>query len=214
MKASIIILSFFVVFNTFGQKQPDSLGFKNKKEAKNRKVNGKKEGKWIEYYTDEDEADNIHPTNDSSIAASYVLVIYRNDKAEGIVRNYWKNGKLSAEIQYKNGSRNGFERDYADDGTVILEAMFVNDRLNGPYIEYAGKNKREELNYVNDQQTGIKKEYYDDGHLKSEVNLVEGSRNGIEKTYYENGKLASESVYSNDKLTGTVNFDENGNEIK
>jgi antitoxin component YwqK of YwqJK toxin-antitoxin module len=47
----------------------------------------------------------------------------------------------------------------------------------------------------------IRKEYYDDGVLKSEFSYKNGIREGIARIYGEDGVLEVEVIYANDKPT-------------
>jgi antitoxin component YwqK of YwqJK toxin-antitoxin module len=210
----LVLIPIAIRTSLLAQASPDS-GFTNKTEAKNVKKHGKKQGKWIEYYSYEDEADNVHIVNDSASAASYVLTYYKDDLPVGIQRDYFKDGTLNVEIPYVNGKINGILKRYDTTGKVGTEETYSNDKLNGAYIEYCcGGKIKDELFYVNDEQTGVYKEYYESGKLKSEVTLLEGDKNGIEKTYYESGKLASQTLYATNKVIMTFSYDENGKEIK
>ncbi|MEI6765416.1 MAG: hypothetical protein WCM76_07220 [Bacteroidota bacterium] len=47
-----------------------------------------------------------------------------------------------------------------------------------------------------------KKEYYDDGALKSEITISHGLKNGMARWYWPNGVLQMECNYSDDKING------------
>jgi antitoxin component YwqK of YwqJK toxin-antitoxin module len=61
---------------------------------------------------------------------------------------------------------------------------------------------------------GVDKEYYESGILQGEAPYKNDKENGIEKLYYESGKLKTETPYTNGNAGVTINYDENGNEIK
>ena len=48
----------------------------------------------------------------------------------------------------------------------------------------------------------IKKEYHDNGKLKSETPYVNGVINGVKKTYHETGILESGIPYKDGKISG------------
>ncbi|MGP8215607.1 MAG: hypothetical protein ACLQQ4_08600 [Bacteroidia bacterium] len=97
----IIILSFSFTLTSIGQQNPLDSGFTNKAEAKNLVINGKKEGKWLEYIK-RIQLDNIDVTNDTNLAGHYKLTIYRAGKPFGIMRQYYMSGKLMSETKYTN----------------------------------------------------------------------------------------------------------------
>jgi len=160
--------------------------FTNKTEANNLTLNGHKEGKWLEYL-DRDEV----PIGDTAYAVFYKLTVYKDGYPTGIVREYFKNGKLANECTYFNGQRNGIEKVYYKNGNLMWLAQETNGKTEG-----------------------LVKGYYESGKLKSEANWANNLPNGIYKEYYENGKLKSETTYTAGKAEETKNYDENGEEIQ
>jgi antitoxin component YwqK of YwqJK toxin-antitoxin module len=226
----ILIISLLIACNNMPEQ-----GFTNKAEAKNLMVNGLKEGKWVEY-TD-DVGIVITDMQDTDREWSfYKLTIYKAGKPYGIVRQYYRNGKLEGECPYVQGKRNGVEIWYYQSTKLRQKETWKNDTLNGEFKDYyeSGKLRMEGtgsgsrikgciLYYENGQVerepppggTGIEKKYYEDGKLKQEISILHGETlNGPWKDYYENGKLKREIIYSYDSVMSTKNFDENGNEIK
>ncbi len=58
----------------------------------------------------------------------------------------------------------------------------------------------------------VKKEYYENGNLKTVTRYKDDLKNGVEKSYYPNGKLESIFTYKNGKQEGPYFFYyENGN---
>ena len=58
----------------------------------------------------------------------------------------------------------------------------------------------------------IRKEYYDNGILKSEIPYLDDKQNGVTKWYYDNGSIEFEIPFENDERHGIVKYyDENGN---
>ena len=156
MKPLLIILSLFFSLTAFGQS--DS-GYTNKAEAKNLIVNGKKEGKWIKYFSEYNEA-----LTDSTSATFYSLVIYKGGELYGKGRNYYMNGQLNREVSYKNGKLDGLVKVYVKSGIIKGQMTFAKGVLNGPA-----------------------KEYYDDGKVKATVVYTNGVK-GVIRNYDENGK--------------------------
>jgi len=72
-------------------------GFTNKAEAKNKMVNGKKEGKWV---------DQLKEGGDTALPI-YRLAVYKSGKLNGIARYYYANGTEYEEEAYTNGTRMG-----------------------------------------------------------------------------------------------------------
>ncbi|HXB10459.1 MAG TPA: hypothetical protein VNZ45_00620 [Bacteroidia bacterium] len=145
----------------FAQASPDS-GFTNKAEAKNLKVNGKRDGKWIEYLKLEDEYESV--TTDTSKAKMYRLTIYNAGKATGLMRTYYKSGKLEADVFFIDGKQDGTAKGYYESGKLAFETPFDNGKRNGTFKGYYenGKIKMEAI-YNNDKQV-MMKEYDENGN--------------------------------------------------
>ena len=156
MKAFLIlIVSFSFALISLGQDYPDS-GFTNKAEAKNLMVNGHREGKWLRYL-DSSSVLEISDTN----APFYTLFIYKEGHAVGMVREYYKSGKIYEETFLSYSSY--FDKKYYENGKLEREEHYINDR----------KNK-------------VVKTYYENGKLKSEVTYSQDTI--ISKKHYdENG---------------------------
>jgi antitoxin component YwqK of YwqJK toxin-antitoxin module len=218
MKPLILILFLFFILAAFGQQPeyPDS-GFTNKAEAKNLTVNGKKEGKWVEYGRNtrgfHGESDEV-ATNDIEHADFYYLFVYKDSVPNGLERGYYKNGKLYFTVFYKNGIRNGVAKQYFEDGERV-EKTFKNDTVDGMEISYFSNGKiQSETPYLMGEQNGIMKTYDSTGRIYKEIPFTKGTEDGMEKEYQENGKLAAETLYKDGLILWYKEFDENGTEIK
>jgi len=227
MKVFLILILFFS-FRITAFAQADS-GFTNKAEATNQLVNGVKEGKWIEY---------LKFKKDSQVEAKskhapfYRLTIYKAGKPEGIMREYYKNGKLWSITPYDNGVIAGVRKVYTENGDLMLIDTIENGKENGIIKLYykSGKVMAESL-FTND--TAIKgnsiinipliqtvlynvkitedRGYYEDGHLESDWPYVKVRGDVIMKEYYDSGVLKSEIPYTNGQLNGIdKDYDANG----
>lgn len=137
----IVILSFSFTLGAFGQDYPDS-GFTNKSEAKNKMVNGDKNGKWIRWYNNEDGG----ALADTSGALYYSLSIYKEGKLNGVDRWYYRSGKLFSNAYYIMGKPDGMYKLFYENGKLRWEGFYTNGFKNG-----------------------LAKEYYESGKLKSET---------------------------------------------
>ncbi|MGP8217184.1 MAG: toxin-antitoxin system YwqK family antitoxin [Bacteroidia bacterium] len=160
MKTKFILMLLFstgIGLTAFGQNPVDT-GFTVKAEARNVLVSGLKEGKWIEY---EDTVKGIHPTRNSNTAPLYRLAVYHFGKEHGIVRQYWRNGKLYSEITFMNGVENGEAKFYNDNGSLKVEYLYANGKKNGEGKEYDKNGKiKSETTYRNDRPEKTK--YFDE----------------------------------------------------
>jgi len=109
---------------------------------------------------------------------------------DGIVREYYDNGRIKEEWFYKDGKRNGRTRKYCETGKLLLEARYKNDKLNGPYHVY--------------HENGL---LCEEGFYKyykgSEWNLFQDTKTGLYKQYYKNGKRREEGKCNGSGLFGT-----------
>jgi antitoxin component YwqK of YwqJK toxin-antitoxin module len=135
--------------------------------AKNKTVNGKKEGQWIEYFDV-----SANPTSDSATADYYRLAFYRKGILNGTVRYYDKGGKMYKETPYTNGKENGSEKEYRGNGTVSRE---INFRL-GEVLTI--------------------KTYYKSGKIQADI-LYKDGYPYLDRRYDEKGSLTGEAKYPN-----------------
>jgi len=78
--------------------------------------------------------------------------------------------------------------------------LFAEREVDIDKIKY---DEKKELGYVEGEKepfTGIAKDYYPSGKIKTESFYVNGKLNGKSITYYENGNLKYEENYKNSKL--------------
>jgi len=114
-------------------------------------------------------------------------------ETESLYCDYYKNGRLKAEVSRKNGNKVGLAKGYYESGALEREIYFKNDKEEGPA-----------------------KHYYENGALKSKFTYKDGRREGPAKAYHENGKVANETLFKNDESVHgqSKNYDENGNLTK
>ncbi len=127
-------------YNRYGE-----LGSKGKMVGKSR------EGRWFYYFTN------------SGVVMSEEN--YLNGKLHGVVRNYYKNGKMTEEAIYKNNIRNGYSKVYTESGSLIEEVSYLNGKLEGEGKYYDLKGQLKEKGMYKDGKRSGKWEYYMDGEL-------------------------------------------------
>lgn len=62
------------------------------------------------------------------------------------------------------------------------------------------------LSSCNQSEKNLKKEFYDNGKLKSLATLINGKENGQKISYYENGVISRIENYTEGKLNGSSSF--------
>ena len=159
MKAflSLILFLFSSLVGFAQQDYPDS-GFTNKADAKNLMVNGKKDGKWVEY--------GFLFWIIRADTLDYTLIEYRHGLPVGIMREYFMNGNLKGEVHYDmDGKRNGMANGYYKNGILRAEFPFTNGQLNGSLISYCSNGAIDsEATYINGVKNGVVKHYHPNGN--------------------------------------------------
>ena len=84
---------------------------------------------------------------------------------QGILKEYYENGKLKSETNFRDGKINGIVRDYYESGQLLSEANFKDGKADG-----------------------LRKKYYENGTLESEVSFKDGKEIS-RKEYDKKGKL-------------------------
>lgn len=163
-----------------------------------------------------------------------------NGKLDGESLFFHENGKISKKICFKNGLRNGTAFTHDEYGIISEEIVYENGVLNGlqkkysragggsNYLEvesvynqgkkngfmkmyYKGGEVKEECNFLFDNIDGERKEYYQNGQIKSISVYTNGILNGWHRTYFEDGRLCFECLYINGLESGTkIKYYENG----
>lgn len=107
--------------------------------------------------------------------------LFVNDLKEGVSIVYHPNGQIKEESYYVKNKRNGFTREYDEKGTIIT----VLNYKNGFLIE------REKQNRIDDKglKQGLWRTYYDNLRIKTEAYYVDDQLTGIYKEFEENGNL-------------------------
>lgn len=183
MKYSFTGLCILLLVNLcHAQENSDSLGFHTRDEAKNEMVNGLKEGKWVEWGSED-------LTNNFIVDASPTAPKY----------------SLYRMAIYRKGKLNGKVRICRNDETLFIEKMYVDGKKNGEakwYYKYGAVSNV--LHYSNDSAIGIEKVYYEDGKLESEIPFTDNKINGTLIWYNEYGVVKETVDFVNGELDGHV----------
>ena len=137
-----------------------------------------------------------------------------NIKAEvpnGVVKEYYKDGTLHAEIEYEDGKLNGIFRTYYESGKRRAEMYHINDVPQWHKSYYESGELMGEGYYINGKREAMEREYYESGKVKGEFPYKNGLMHGVGNYYYESGKVESEQFYENDELQYIKRYDEDGN---
>lgn len=147
-----------------------------------------------------------------------------NDKLEGLVSEYYKNGQIKTKTHYSNGKKNGTNSNFHESGSQISEENWKNDLKDGAFIKYGtnGTKSIEEF-YVENKRHGELKQYDQDGRLASVTTYGMDVQNGPEITFdaqgdtstfymYKNKKIVLERNFKAGKVSKQITYDNNGKE--
>ena len=121
--------------------------------------------------------------------------------------SYYKNGKISFEINYENGLLHGDFTAYHPNGNKQKYEQYYYSLSHGKYNFWHenGKISRESY-YVYDELDGDSKRYYDNGQLEIETFYVQGKEHGTTKYYDKAGKLIRSQEVFYGELIGDVKY--------
>jgi hypothetical protein len=100
----------------------------------------------------------------------------KSGKKNGLIKTYYDNGAIRAEVSYKDGKKNGIARDYYKNGKIHIE-----------------------IPYVNGIKHGTSKMFYETGQLFRTTEYDSGRMHGWQKKYREDGMLSAEIPYNKDQ---------------
>lgn len=118
--------------------------------------------------------------------------LYLNDVQQGMSFYYYDSGNLYQKINFKDGFKQGEAFEFSEEGFLIAIYEY----------RYGNIISRERLNRYDSsgKKTGLWKEFYDNGNVKSEANYLNGILNGYVKDYDQDGKIIKSERYLNGEL--------------
>lgn len=113
----------------------------------------------------------------------------------------FENGTISRRVQIVNGEKQGLMTDYYPDGKVLAERWFKNDRQDGRTVIYYPSGKTKEVQYYqHGEQHGGDTIWYENGQPQFTTYFQNGKKNGHLRKWAENGDVIFEALYSNDTV--------------
>jgi antitoxin component YwqK of YwqJK toxin-antitoxin module len=122
---------------------------------------GKRDGKWVEYFKDGTVAD---------------IVNYKNGYLNGLYESYYENGQLNYRMTFINNKLDGVYEDYYPDGKKEEIRSYKVGLKEGDWMGYFSNGKLEyKESFTNDLRDGIF-EYYSllDGSLEMKYSISNG----------------------------------------
>jgi len=136
-----------------------------------------------------------------------------NSKPKEIVMNYGT-GEISRRYTEINHKKEGLMTDYYPDGKLKGERMFKNDVQVGKTTFYYESGKIKQVQYyVDGKVEGGDTTYYKNGKPQLVINYSNGEKNGYLRKWNENDSLIFEAKYANEKLVEVKGEDINPDSI-
>jgi antitoxin component YwqK of YwqJK toxin-antitoxin module len=134
------------------------------------------------------------------------------DDNTSIVREFFSNGKVKAEISVKDNKRHGITKNYSNKGRLLSVVNYANGRKEGKATNYYSSGKvHSTMVFKNGLKEGEAVWYYENGNPYSVNQFVGNKLNGIQKKYYRSGNLQSEIPYKDGQAgTGLKEYTEEG----
>lgn len=98
----------------------------------------------------------------------YEQAFYNDDLLQGVVKNWYANNQLRAEIPYDKGAEQG-----------LVQSWHANGQL------------CEKINYQKGKMSGHAESWYQNGQQRRDAYYLDGNLHGVTKKWDENGHLAS-----------------------
>jgi uncharacterized protein len=163
---------------------------------------GEKIGVWKYYYDNgkEKSVENMD-TGETTVYSKKSIksehFFLKNDKIDGDVELFYRNGQRSKLIAYVAGERQGKQIDYYPDGRVAANYSNVQGKVNGPYELFHPNGKiKIRTTFKDDYYNGKFEDFFINGKLKSVGEYANGLLTGNWKLYYRNGQLSATGNYT------------------
>jgi len=130
---------------------------------------------------------------------------------DGVAKEYYKGGKLSADYNYRDGKLGGITKFYYEDGKMRGESNYYNGTLEGKTRYYYTTGALSgEWNYKNGKLEGMTTLYWGNGKIKAQRSFEDGKQDGVSKKYYDSGKLQYEEAYVDGRIISKKEYNKAG----
>ncbi|MBU2652136.1 MAG: hypothetical protein KKA81_14495 [Bacteroidetes bacterium] len=138
-----------------------------------------------------------------------IQATYKDDKPEGVWREYNEEGEIEKSFIFKNGvvigegiisekgEKNGFWKEFFDNGILKAEGNYDKDIRTGKWVFYHDNGKIEQTGVYDDtgKPEGDWRWYYPSGLLLREETFRNGLSDGIMTEYDETGNIITQGSY-------------------
>ena len=124
-----------------------------------------------------------------------------------LTRDYeevWVNGVLKARGGFYSGRPFGCWRFFHDNGRCAeVVRLDVDGKIQSEHVLfYLNGNRMFSFCHQGADLTGVLKEGFSNGQIKTEIKMREGKRDGVCRTWHENGRIASEGEFALGVVSG------------
>jgi antitoxin component YwqK of YwqJK toxin-antitoxin module len=180
-----------------------------------------KAGEWLKINPElEIKPPKSHSTYFFPNGSRYVELEIIDSFPNRIIKFFNKEDKLIRTTKYKSDSivntiyENGYYKGYHSNiGLLQSEGLIENHMFQGKWKFYRkdGETIKQIVEYINDTLHGIRKDYWENGNLKSTATNIKGKQNGETFHYFETGELEETNFLKNSELHGPMkHFFKNG----
>lgn len=127
---------------------------------------------------------------------------YKNNQLHGPFKIFGENNQLAVQLNYVHGKFVSYTYE-GKDGKPVPDIAIANG-TGSVTAYYKNGNKSAEMQFMEDEQNGVRKIYFTNGKLYIEGNRLDGYDHGSKKVYYLNGQVEKEENYWYGSLHGTV----------
>ena len=159
---------------------------------------GKKEGEFITFQNNE--------KNDT-----VKLETYKDDKLNGIKKDFFENGKVKRVVNYKDGLPDGKHKQYDEDGKLAVDIGFKEGKNHGVWTYYFEDGKTANTqNWNKGVKNGEFKTMDDKGLILKQEFFKKGIPEGKHIENYDDGNLKHVTRYLKGEIIEEYSFDNYG----
>lgn len=151
---------------------------------------GRKQGVWKRYYA-----------NDTLFSEGQ----YKDGKAIGTFRTFYKNGKQQAIMTYRGMTERCDAIVYAEAGHLMAKGVYQSQKKDSVWCYFSEQGKLQSLEqYQKGKKEGKWEVFYPEGNPSQTLFYKADKKNGLYKEFFKNGKTKIEGVMKNDAFEGKV----------
>jgi hypothetical protein len=115
---------------------------------------------------------------------------------DGVAYEYYSDGVIKSETEVSDTLANGLMKNYDRDGNISSVYTFVMGKRHGPAVTYypSGKIKLK-MFYSDGKREGKSQWFYNTGELYRDIPYKNGKIDGIRTSYYKNGSVMALAPY-------------------